>query len=291
MGRDLTGLECQRGIHPKRFVWQKAARTRGPRVDERRERAERVNRRLPQRRGLMRDVWESPVERRVQVERSRRFLKQHLVEPAGDWRERPVVTQPELDRPLADSGERRIEVVVEGEQAAGQQDAAAQIQILVGLPGGVPAVDVTEREPAAQIGGVERVGWRRDAPHERDVAKELTHVPHERARLPPPEPETFCAWSSSNRSMATNWPRLVASPPWPGPTGRDGRRSPARRRRFVRGDDFVVGHEHQRGIWRQPALDPIEGAEVRLEKVVRHHEGHLPRASARSGGRGRRPNR
>ena len=52
----------------------------------------------------------------------------------------------------------------------------------------------------------------------------------------------------------------------------------------VRGDDFVVGHEHEHGVQRTPPFDALEGIDVRREKVVLHHVATC-RASAGSRGR------
>ena len=53
---------------------------------------------------------------------------------------------------------------------------------------------------------------------------------------------------------------------------------------LVRVDDFVVGHEHEHGVQRTPALDAIERLYVQREKVILLH-ADTSRASARSRGR------
>ena len=38
---------------------------------------------------------------------------------------------------------------------------------------------------------------------------------------------------------------------------------------LVRGDDFVVGHEHERGVRRTPPFDAIEGLKYDSRKLLR----------------------
>ena len=79
-------------------------------------------------------------------------LEQHLVEPDGDWCQDAGMTSLERQRPLADSRELLIEVVVERDEPAGDGHLGAQTQVGVGAFGGVQAIDMAEGVRAERIG-------------------------------------------------------------------------------------------------------------------------------------------
>ncbi len=169
-----------------------------------------------------------------------------------------------LDGAFGDAGIEGIEIIVEGKEAAGQEESVAELEIGKGLAAGVAAVDVAEGEsPFAEVAGLEIGGAAGEDVKEAQVRKELAEVGFKDGAI--------AIAGAGDVAFLHGFEKIDGVERLAGRAKRgegDGGEAVVdadfehAAGDASAGEQLMIGHEEQRGVEGEPALDAREGVEI-----------------------------
>ncbi len=194
----------------------------------------------------------------------------------------------ELDGAFGDAGIEGVEVVVECKDAAGHEEGVAELEIGECFPAGVAAVDVAERVGSfAEVARLEIGGAAGDDVKEAQIRKELAHVGFEDGAI--------AVAGAGDVAVLHGFKKIDGVKRL---TGRaesgegDGGEAVVdadfehAAGDAAAGEQLVVGHEQERRVEGEPALDAMEGVEI-IEQEAAPQRGGLHGHEGQAEGRER----